>query len=156
MRMPRVRLTVRTLMLGVALSALVISLAAWREAVRRASHYRILADQHANLARIALLLIRETEDALLRPDYECSELDVLCVRQYRQEATYYAALTAKYEEAARHPLSPVTADPPSPVRVTQPEVMRLTKRRLDPSEAMRLINGKVDPRKRGDGDERSE
>ena len=67
MRTPRVRLTVRTLMLGVALSAVVISLAVRLEAVRGASHYRILADRHANRMRIALALIRELEDALLRP-----------------------------------------------------------------------------------------
>ena len=93
---------------------------------------------------------------MLRPDYPCSELDVRLVWQYREEATYYATLAAKYEEAAHHPLSPVTADPPSPVQFTQPQVMRLMKRKLRLSEAITLINGKVDPRKRGDGDERSE
>jgi hypothetical protein len=158
--MPRVRFTVRTLMLGVALSAVVISLAVRREAVRRASHYRILADRYADRELIAQELIREIEVALrTRPDYPCSELDLRSVREHQEYAAYYAALTAKFEQAARHPLSPVAPDPPPPVRVpglSQPEGMKLVNRKVDPSEVMKLIKRRVDPSKRGDGDERAE
>ena len=160
MRTPRARLTVRTLMLGVALSALALSLAVRREAVRRASHYRVLAQRYADQELVAHELIREIEVALLtRPDYPCSELDLRSVRQYQEDVAYYAALTAKYEEAARQPLYPVVADPPPPASVpglSLPEGMRLMKRRLDPSEVMSVINRKVDPSKRRNDDERTE
>ena len=141
MRMLRVQVTVRTVMLGVALSAVVISLAVRREAVRRAAHHRILADQHTESMQTALRLMFDLEAALLKPDYGRSELDVRAMRQYREEVTYYAALMAKYEGAAHHPLSPVAPDPRPPMPVSQAEVMRLSSRKIDLSEAMRLTNG---------------
>jgi hypothetical protein len=128
-------------MLGVAASALVISLAAQHEAARRASHYRILAFQHAESERISHELLRELEGALLRPNYPRTKLDARFLAQYRREATYYAGLRAKYEEATRHPLFPVAPDPPPPERVSQLEI----------DEQL-----KADLRKQGHGDERSE
>ncbi len=126
-------------MLGVALSALVLSLAVRREAVRRTSHYRILAGRHGEAERHSLELLREIQDALLRPNYACSELDARLEAQHREEAAYHAGLRAKYEEAARHPLSPVAPDPPPPSEVSRPETLRLIHRRVDVKDHAALV-----------------
>jgi hypothetical protein len=102
MKLPRVRFTVRRMMVAVALVAL--CLAAWSYWDRRDERFlefAVKAMTHTTLAR----------------DYETgrpfgSLLERAPVNP--RKAAYHAALARKYERAASHPWLPVAPDPPEP------------------------------------------
>jgi hypothetical protein len=87
MRLPRLRFTIRLLMLMVALAACSV----WGYRMWRVSR------EHARVER------RLTHFRIGRPIADAAE-----------KAAYDAALARKYERAARHPWLPVGPDPPQP------------------------------------------
>jgi hypothetical protein len=102
MRLPRVRFTVRRLMVAVAIVAL--CLPAWSFWARRDERYlefAIKAMKHNTLAEAY-----ETG----RPLGSLRER----ARVNPCKAAYHATLARKYEYAASHPWLPVAPDPPEP------------------------------------------
>lgn len=91
----RTRLTVRTLMLGVALLA--ITFGGFIECERRRERFRDMA------ARYNLLRLQLYESASF-PD---NPLD-------RAKADYFGRMWLKYKQAARFPWLPIKADPTEP------------------------------------------
>jgi hypothetical protein len=108
MRMPRVRFTVRRLMVAVAVLALV---AAIGEMTRRSASYDRLARYYAERETLSLDLMA----AFARPDRP--ELSEVCSVEYarnRAFAEHEERLKRKYRRAARYPWLPVAPDPPEP------------------------------------------
>lgn len=123
MRMPRFR--IRTLMIAVAVVAVLTACAAGAWRLNRLSRYyrsqaailshaekratEGLKDQEEELASIA------KRDPLARAKLKDFE-DVArhCAGQYAALAEHAAALKLKYERAARYPWLPVEPDPPEP------------------------------------------
>ena len=102
MRLPRVRLTVRRLMVAVAVVALCLT--AWSYWDRRDERYfefAVKAMSHTTLA-----VAYETG----RPIGSLRER----ARVNPRKAAYHAALARKYEYAASRPWLPVLPDPPEP------------------------------------------
>lgn len=121
--MPRLRVHLRTLLIGVAVPGSVLAMIA--EGQRRRDLFRRLADGHRSTAR-------SYDDA-----HGCwhvapwpSEADRLAAEETRMAARarikaspagyrlrvadYFWSLAKKYESAARYPWLPVTPDPPLP------------------------------------------
>ncbi len=110
MPLPRVRFTVRRLMVAVA----VVGLALWLgKGLIRHWRYRSLAAAYATKESLARRLstgdVTATSSTLFatRP----GEQPVTSVMANRD---YYAAMREKYERAARSPWLPVAPDPPEP------------------------------------------
>ncbi len=118
MMLPRVRFTLRRLMIVIASLAVLVaaSLAAAR-ATRRAREYRQVAVAHAAFRDLCLAEADDYRDAHLNrttadhraetdwPRFETHE---------RALARHYDALAAKYRQAARFPWLSIQADPPPP------------------------------------------
>jgi hypothetical protein len=114
MRLPRVRFTVRRLMIVVAVAAGLM--AAWVGLARLrllSSDYRARAEQHAG--------IEETLRRIVASDGADAPVDIspgpgLRSRRFtaRAVAEHEAALRRKYERAARYPWLPVEPDPLEP------------------------------------------
>ena len=95
MGLPRVRFTVRRMMVAVAAVALMsYGVVLWR----RASEYRGRADSYG----IRVIMV----DSGLSPD----DLE----RKNRRLNEYYESMQRKYDRAARYPWLPVAPDPPEP------------------------------------------
>ena len=86
MKSPRPRITVRRLMIAVAIAGAVLGLVARRERSRR------ISDHH--LAQ-ALRIARSGTSNLVRLEW-------------------HSAMFVRYSDAARHPWMPLGADPPEP------------------------------------------
>lgn len=102
MRLPRVRVTVRRLMVGVAVTAL--ALAADQVRRRRADY----------LGRAAINADAEQMSRAYADDARGPHCDPQRVERGDALAAYHAALRLKYERAARRPWLPVAPDPPEP------------------------------------------
>jgi hypothetical protein len=118
MRLPRVRFTLRRLVIVVAWLAVLMAMGLEAaRATRRARAYRQLAVSHAAFRDLCLgeadayqyaFVHRAAADHRAETDlarYEAHE---------RALAGHYNALAAKYRRAARFPWLPVEADPPPP------------------------------------------
>jgi hypothetical protein len=115
MPIPRVRFTVRRMMVAVAIVAAVAGAAA---ASRRwsvlASAYHVkalylglqadLEEENARTADAAIWFARASDPD--RPERAAP--------RYRRRAEFYSLLRGKYERAARYPFLPVAPDPPEP------------------------------------------
>jgi hypothetical protein len=101
MPLPRVRFTVRRMMVAVAIMALCLTAwSFWARRDERFLKFAIEAMTHATLAR-AYETGRPFDSRVRAP------VDP-------QKAAYHAALVRKYEYAARYPWLPVLPDPPEP------------------------------------------
>jgi hypothetical protein len=116
MRLPRVRLTVRRLLVAVA----VVEAAAGVEALRRRSEgFRELALYHASEETLYLDHARLWDEGQsagcteIPPDATPEEY-AQGARRCRLRAAYAAGLSRKYERAAARPWLPVAPDPPRP------------------------------------------
>ena len=117
-RLPRVRFTLRRLLLVIALLAVLMATGLeLGRATRRAREYRQLAVAHAAFRDLSLgeaddyryaYRHRTTADNRAGTDLLRSEA------HERAMARYYDALFAKYLRAARFPWLPVEPDPPPP------------------------------------------
>lgn len=120
-RLPRVRFTVRRLMVAVAVAAVLMGLVA--QGLRRASLLR-LADYHAREARRYRTIVVSSASVAadyragrpgLEGDYEAgARLYSDQVRWFGPLADHHEALRGKYERAARRPWLPVEPDLPPP------------------------------------------
>jgi hypothetical protein len=100
MRLPR--LTVRRLMVGVAIIGLVLAMAVM---VRRSGEFREMAEQQAEY---------EAGSLAYADDARGERGDPQRVVRGEQMAAYHRALKAKYARLARYPWLPVEPDPPEP------------------------------------------
>ncbi len=125
MKLPRVRITVRGMMIAVAVVALAL---AGSEAWRRYRAMVALAEDYSRTAT----MYSETVDQVLNdatrwdrirsekrklPDrYPFYTLDDVAdyARDSREKARRYRALASRYRRAARSPWLPVEPDPPEP------------------------------------------
>src|SRR4051794_11049283 len=111
MRPPRVRFTVRRLMVAVAVVAVCMGLLTMRQ---RAATRRARALSHAAKAderRVVVAVWRRGNVRLINITREQAEADV---GRCERAATYHEAMRRKWEEAARHPWLAVEPDPPEP------------------------------------------
>jgi hypothetical protein len=114
MRLPRLRFTVRRLMLVVALAAVTIWGAMWQVSRHYSDRYwRIIAtssfrdlDDHRTAGRY--LLRAQEEDA------ETASWLRELAKQVNSRADMHAARARKYQLASRYPWLPVEPDPPLP------------------------------------------
>ena len=135
MRVPRVRFTLRTMMIGVVLASVVLTCWAW---VRNNTRLRIAAicrkkaidfahqeEVYRNLAASGYnqtipLEVRVSQLQEDGRDREASELQRRLLRQLEickntdKRAIYYGQLSKKYEQAALNPSEPITPDPKPP------------------------------------------
>ena len=100
--MPRLRLSVRLLMVLIAFAA--VAMAATVMA-RRSGEFRALAEEQADAEQLSLSYADEARGPTG---------DRQRVARGEQMAAYHRALRVKYEQAARHPWLPVEPDPPIP------------------------------------------
>ena len=100
MRLPRVRFTVRCMMVAVAVVAVVFGGVHLRQ---RANLYREKARQHAQMESI----IAAVYALSIPPDPQLAPLNAA-------RHTYHAAMRAKYDRAASRPWEYVPPDPPEP------------------------------------------
>jgi hypothetical protein len=118
MPLPRVRFTVRRMMIVVAIAAIAV----WLPVIltRRAKYHRLARefDTKVTVARALgphggvhanAVAIRVANVYVLRQEPGSGPFD--CVGAH---SDYYAAMKAKYERAARYPFLPVAPDPPEP------------------------------------------
>jgi hypothetical protein len=106
MRLPRVRFTVRRLMIMSAVVA--VSFAAWIETKRRSVEYEIRAMDHALKASVY-------KGNSTRPDtWVHLELDRPPPPPDPAMLAYHAAMASKWSDAASRPWLPVEPDPPEP------------------------------------------
>jgi hypothetical protein len=116
MRLPRVRIMVRWILVGVALVEVAAGFAVVR---RRSDDFRDRARFHATETGLFLARARLWEDG---PNVGCTDIPpdaspeecAQGARRCRLRAAYQAALSRKYERAATHPWLPIAADPPAP------------------------------------------
>jgi hypothetical protein len=122
MRLPRVRFTVRWMMLAVAVAAVVIG---GTVIARRQRVYRVRAAFHAQQEQVAAKRWRhwsQAEVRLSRPPGDRNpprsdqepQIVVEMVDYSRNRAAYHARLRVKYERLARYPWLTIAPDPPSP------------------------------------------
>ena len=118
--MPRVRFTVRRMMIVVAIVAGMLGVSTWMLRTRvRERRYRAMAAQHAQEAA------RYQEYMDTYPAFVAelkaggiAEADIPSqfgtIEWRRRRRDHYSALQRKYEEAAIRPWDPVPPDPPEP------------------------------------------
>src|SRR4051812_32035732 len=99
MRVPRVRFTVRRMMVAVAILALL----SWVET--RRTRFQDLSAKYARLEVTSSMFHGSVPDG----DYLERRMKALAARR-----TYYAGLVRKYRRAERFPWLPVAPDPPEP------------------------------------------
>jgi hypothetical protein len=143
MPLPRVRFTVRRMMVAVAIVGIFLGLVSAIESRRwsmRSKEYAATAKFHHDLEEIAKQGITEEGENTswwrerakqIRMErrrtgplaaYEAVALDcdkhavatIEYAARWRRKASHYAAIALKYEEAANHPWLPVPPDPPEP------------------------------------------
>ena len=110
MRVPRVRFTVRTLMVLVAVVAIILGGMILRQ---RAASYRQRAAQFGWVATGLRQSAASGNAAFLHPTPTGPGTPMTQAMSLRW-AEYYAGLRAKYEHAALYPWLPVEPDPPEP------------------------------------------
>jgi hypothetical protein len=113
MRLPRVRLTVRRLIIAAG----VVEAAAGAEALRRrAEGFRELARYHASeeVALLGQARLWESGPGVGCADIAPDATPEESARACRRRAAYEAGLSRKYGRAAARPWLPVAPDPPEP------------------------------------------
>jgi hypothetical protein len=111
MRRTHLRLTVRNLMIVVAVFGLSFEVGL---AYRRAGDYRREADFHANAGLMALEVAREIESGNPRFDHDAPDEKARMVINLRRSAAESARMSAGYRWFALFPWLPFAADPPGP------------------------------------------
>ncbi len=115
LRFPRLRFTIRRLMVIVAIVSLIFSWVVTVRNSREAELRRSLAAYHAREEEMAL---RAAALHKLEPDFisflEHGRSSEAIVSHLLQHAANEAKLKRKYEKAARYPWLPVAPDPPKP------------------------------------------
>jgi hypothetical protein len=124
MRLPRLRFTVRRLMLVVALAGLAMGVGIWSYKMRQlsggyaraAKFHRAWLDRYREREAVILQAIGRLETVAARrsvvpPSHDRHREDAA---DYARKADYREALALKYERAARYPWLPVEPDPPPP------------------------------------------
>jgi hypothetical protein len=101
--LPRVRFTVRRLMIAVAVLALLLGATAIRQ---RRAHFQSLADYHAVQARH----IQSSHGSMIRPGGTLVHVPL----GSPSRAAYHKDMAIKYEHAASRPWMTVEPDPPLP------------------------------------------
>ena len=104
MRMPRVRFTVRRMMVAVAVLAVVLG--AGEATRKRRSRFGREAGFHGAFMR---LYARSPPVHFPNKERLASHR-----RSLAEKKAYHESLAGKYEQAARHPWLPVAPDPPEP------------------------------------------
>ena len=105
MRLPRVRFTVRRMMVAVAVVA-VAALIQGGEFLRRRSHdYAARADNYA---------VELTLGGAEEPWPPITAEEIISEQRKAERLRYYSAMEQKYRHAARRPWLPVEPDPPPP------------------------------------------
>ncbi len=114
MRFPRVRFTVRRMMVAVAIAAILLGLYGWVVRLRRMSvEFLAEARRHADMEKMLRTISGVSgRDSLV----EISPGPGVPWKRNTAgaEADQEAALKLKYEHAARYPWLPVAPDPPEP------------------------------------------
>jgi hypothetical protein len=105
MRVPRVRFTVRRMMVAVAVVALLL---AWMQAEKRIGELR--DSYYWQMAIHAGLEELETEGGVIRGFSGGPTV----VKPNARRAAYHAAMRRKYKRAYRYPWLPIAPDPPIP------------------------------------------
>jgi hypothetical protein len=98
MRLPRVRFTVRRLMVAVAVAAIVFAACIWMHT--RAVRFRRAAQSYRE----------QLTEYMRRPTARRRGHHI----PDRRVVRYYVGMAEKYEYAGRHPWLPVAPDPPEP------------------------------------------
>jgi len=134
MPVPRVRFTVRRLMIAVAIVALILGAELTR---RRSAQFRLLARSYASAAEFDGLILEggtttfRLEDGQIREVHGSSSIRIPTDEgglvesaidptpgydedRLRRRAEYHDFLRRKYDRAARYPWLPVAPDPPEP------------------------------------------
>src|SRR4051812_46996523 len=111
MSLPRVRFTVRRMMLAVAIAA--VALGSTAELKRRSDRFRRLAEEHNQRVIVGRMVTRRgggTREFF----YDRSGNPVPEWERHLLKDAWHAKLKIKYYEASRHPWLPVPPDPPEP------------------------------------------
>lgn len=105
MRLPRIRFTVRRLMVAVGVLAILLGIAV--QARRALLNYEIYKEKAYDY---------DTEEGSMRYIYmvHCQDSPEEVKERLRRLIQYYGAMKAKYEAAMRHPWIDVEPDPPVP------------------------------------------
>jgi hypothetical protein len=119
MRLPRVRFTVRRMMVATAVLAISLFSGIW---LTRIGHLTGMYEQralyHAEQERATRLAIENTLDHFRRvvkdPEKDPVFQHLSRLQITNPRADYHAALREKYEVASRRPWRPVAPDPPPP------------------------------------------
>ena len=101
MRLPRVRFTVRGLMVAVAAVGLVLG---------------VYATCRSRSARFHALMISHESRAMELLDEAPPGADAAVRRRFHTRLDWHETMYAKYERAARHPWLTVAPDPPEPAK----------------------------------------
>ena len=109
MPIPRVRFTVRRLM--VAVTAVALLLGAQRRYRENEASYRRALTYHRTNAAFCRFNIETKPPVWVPNPFSLSATDL---DRERRRAEYHEAMVLKYERAARHPGLPVAADLPEP------------------------------------------
>jgi hypothetical protein len=108
MRPPRVRFTVRRMMIAVAVFAFSLEVG---RAYRRSGDYWEQARLYERLERVALHRARDAEWGRIHLDGYTAQEKQRVVAQSRKLAAYSARMRAKYEWATYLPWLPIAPDP---------------------------------------------
>jgi hypothetical protein len=113
-RLPRPRLTIRSVMVIVAVVALALAAEATRRRIANlSSAYRVRALEHQNKVELATLNAIDSKSAYRRgqpPDPKYAEWSA----RFRRLAEFHYAMMRKYERAASRPWIPIDSDPTPP------------------------------------------
>jgi hypothetical protein len=108
MRVPRVRFTVRRMMVVVAVvAAMIWAVMLWQ----RASFYRWKVRFHAQMETSSIIAVIEGPNSANRDEL---------TRLSRVRSAHHGALRRQYEHAAARPREHVPSDPPDPVPLSGP------------------------------------
>ena len=114
MRVPRLRITIRSVMIIVAVAALALAAEATRRRMANLSAaYRLRALVHQNKAELAEGNAIESESAYRRgqpPDPKYAKWS----EGFQRLAEFHCAMMRKYERAASRPWLPIDPDPTPP------------------------------------------
>ena len=111
MRPPRARMTVRRLMVGVALVAGILWAGDAARLAIRSSRLRARADASERVERRLRDLLATPHDHAVE---ECNDLPCHDRDRARRLVAYHAAMTRQYRDAAAHPRAPIPPAPPRP------------------------------------------
>ena len=110
-RLPRVRFTVRRLMIVVAIVGFCVGyFAMWQRAALR----RELATYHAIRAKNAKSWISDRKGGYFRPSYFKDPQIAKVAAVYERMMFFHQEMSRKWEDASRHPWLAVAPDPPEP------------------------------------------